>query len=130
MDLEAAVKRAAPVRSGRLRASIAYKMVDDLTLKVGTGFTGTPLVYAAQVEFGGPIVPKNAKFLAWPAAGNANLTPAGVGGFNRSDVGGGGFIFARRVFQKGHPYLFPTVEAALPNVAATIGNAITKALGT
>ena len=136
MDLERLVKQAAPVKTGTLRRSIRYVMPDDLSVKVGVGFAegGRPLVYAAQVEFGGPI-PKNGpmpkgKFLAWPAAGNPNITPAGVAGFGRSTPGASGsFIFAKRVVQKGRPYLFPTVEAAMPRVVEAVAESLTKAMG-
>jgi len=141
MDLEAAVKdrlvqnRSVKTGGAGLLGRIRYKL-DDLTLTVGVGHAvgSDPLPYAAQLEFGGPI-PKDGpmppgKWLAWPAGDNPGLTPAGVGGFNRRESGGYApkFIFAKRVHQKGKPYLIPTVKEGLPGAAKSIEEAINRAV--
>lgn len=86
-DLETAVKRKLrdnrSVKSGTLLRSIRYWKPDDLTVKVGSSFAAAPLVYAAQVEFGGPIPKSGSGRLAWPVSreyGGVVPTPAGVGG--------------------------------------------------
>lgn len=141
MDLEAAVKdrlvqnRSVKAGGAGLLGRIRYK-VENTTLAVGVGHAvgSEPLPYAAQLEFGGWI-PKDGpmppgKWLAWPAGDNPGLTPSGVGGFNRRESGGYApkFIFAKRVHQKGKPYLIPTVKEGLPGVVKSIEEAIDRAV--
>jgi hypothetical protein len=89
--LEFKVKERVPVNTGALRRSIGYKLLDDRTLTVGSmhPVDGRPLAYAAQVEFGGTIRPRNARFLAIPLShfrGNTVMTKSGVGGISARDV--------------------------------------------
>lgn len=87
MDLVAAVQRKIQanksVKTGNLYRSIRYVMPDQMTLRVGSAYGSTPLVYAAQVEFGGPIPKSGSGRLAWPVSpeyGGIVTTPSGVGG--------------------------------------------------
>lgn len=160
--IENDLKRAAPVRSGRLRGSLGYKVTPANELEVGSLTGGEALVYARQVEFGGQIFGK--PWLAIPFS--TMKTKAGVGGIRARDVranpgqfgftgtfiakgvifgqlpgkksrrGLGGkwnivplFALKQSVNQKGHPYLYPTVEKNLPLVADQIKTAVEAAIG-
>lgn len=86
-DLEAAVKKKLrsnrSIKTGTLLRSIGYRVDDDLSLRVGTLYANSPLVYAAQVEFGGPIPKSGSGRLAWPVSrefGGVVPTKAGVFG--------------------------------------------------
>lgn len=87
-DIEAAVKRKIrdnrSVKTGTLIRSIGYAVdASDLSLRVGTLYARAPLVYAAQVEFGGPIPKSGSGRLAWPVSrehGGVVPTKAGVFG--------------------------------------------------
>jgi hypothetical protein len=60
-----------PVDEGRLKQSLDYEM-RRLGFRIGSVRAprdGKPVVYAAMVNFGGTIKPKNAKMLAWPLPG-------------------------------------------------------------
>jgi len=87
MDAAAAVQRKIrdnrSVKTGTLYRSIRHVMPDQLTVKIGVGFGTAPLVYAAQVEFGGPIPKSGTGRLAWPVSreyGGVVPTKAGVFG--------------------------------------------------
>lgn len=87
-DLEAAVKKKLrankSIKTGTLLRSIGYAVDErELSLRVGTLFARSPLVYAAQVEFGGPIPKSETGRLAWPVSreyGGVVPTKAGVFG--------------------------------------------------
>lgn len=90
-DLEAAVKEVTPFKTGALRRSIRYDVsAADMALKIGSSYEtgGAPLVYAAQVEFGGPIPKGGPGRLAWPVSpefGGIIATKAGVGGMHTTE---------------------------------------------
>ena len=156
--IENDVKRAAPVKSGRLRGSLGYRVSNGTELEVGSLTGDTALIYARQVEFGGTIVGK--PWLAIPLS--SMKTKAGVGGIRARDVraspsqfgysgtfvakgvvfgklpgktkkGGKNivplFALKKSVDQKGRPYLIPTVERDLPMVADEIKAAFDAAAG-
>jgi len=80
--IENDLKRAAPVKSGRLRASLGYKVNNGRELEVGSLTGKDALVYARQIEFGGTIFGK--PWLAIPLS--TMKTKAGVGGIRARDV--------------------------------------------
>lgn len=156
--IENDLKRAAPVKSGRLRGSLGYRVNNGTELEVGSLTGDTALIYARQVEFGGTIVGK--PWLAIPLS--SMKTKAGVGGIRARDVraspsqfgysgtfvakgvvfgklpgktkkGGKNivplFALKKSVDQKGRPYLIPTVERDLPMVADEIKAAVDAAAG-
>lgn len=156
--IENDLKRAAPVKSGRLRGSLGYRVNNGTELEVGSLTGDTALIYARQVEFGGTIVGK--PWLAIPLS--TMKTKAGVGGIRARDVraspsqfgysgtfvakgvvfgklpgktkkGGKNivplFALKKSVDQKGRPYLIPTVERDLPMVADEIKAAVDAAAG-
>jgi Bacteriophage HK97-gp10, putative tail-component len=156
--IENTLKRAAPVKSGRLRGSLGYRVNHGTELEVGSLTGDTALIYARQVEFGGTIVGK--PWLAIPLS--SMKTKAGVGGIRARDVraspsqfgysgtfvakgvvfgklpgktkkGGKNivplFALKKSVDQKGRPYLIPTVERDLPMVADEIKEAFDAAAG-
>lgn len=156
--IENDLKRAAPVKSGRLRGSLGYRVNNGTELEVGSLTGDTALIYARQVEFGGTIVGK--PWLAIPLS--TMKTKAGVGGIRARDVraspsqfgysgtfvakgvvfgklpgktkkGGKNivplFALKKSVDQKGRPYLIPTVERDLPMVADEIKAAFDAAAG-
>lgn len=77
-------------KSSRLWGSIDWDWVDEFATKVGSLYdadSGAPLVYAAQVEFGGPIPKDPSKGpLAIPLPWAPFFTPSGVGGVNARDL--------------------------------------------
>jgi len=156
--IENDLKRAAPVKSGRLRGSLGYRVNSGTELEVGSLTGDTALIYARQVEFGGTIVGK--PWLAIPLS--TMKTKAGVGGIRARDVraspsqfgysgtfvakgvvfgklpgktkkGGKNivplFALKKSVDQKGRPYLIPTVERDLPMVADEIKAAVDARVG-
>lgn len=156
--IENDLKRAAPVKSGRLRGSLGYRVNNGTELEVGSLTGDTALIYARQVEFGGTIVGK--PWLAIPLS--SMKTKAGVGGIRARDVraspsqfgysgtfvakgvvfgklpgktrkGGKNivplFALKKSVDQRGRPYLIPTVERDLPMVADEIKAAVDAAAG-
>jgi len=156
--IENDLKRAAPVKSGRLRGSLGYRVNNGTELEVGSLTGDTALIYARQVEFGGTIVGK--PWLAIPLS--SMKTKAGVGGIRARDVraspsqfgysgtfvakgvvfgklpgktkkGGKNivplFALKKSVDQKGRPYLIPTVERDLPMVADEIKAAVDARVG-
>jgi len=123
----------APVRSGRLRASIRGR-VEPGRLR---GVVGTDVIYARIQELGGVVQARRAKFLAIPL--KAMLTPAGVARASPRDVpdtfvlrsragnliiaqrkGRGSltplFVLKRQVRINRHPYLAPALERNLQQV--------------
>lgn len=79
-------------KTGFLASTIRSKMMNDTTVKIGSSYDAEmrePVVYAAQVHFGGPISPRRAKYLAWPVSrqfGGIIPTRAGVTGINAADA--------------------------------------------
>jgi hypothetical protein len=79
-------------KTGFLASTIRSRMMDDSTVKIGSAYDAEmkkPVVYAAQVHFGGPISPRRGKYLAWPVSpefGGIIPTRSGVGGINASDA--------------------------------------------
>lgn len=79
-------------KTGFLASTIRSRMMDDVTLKIGSSYDADfnkPVEYAAQRHFGGPISPKRTTYLAWPVSpeyGGIIPTPSGVGGINARDA--------------------------------------------
>lgn len=77
-----------PIRSGRLRQSIDYRMIDSRSFKIGSmqAGDGEPVIYAAVQEFGGTITGN--PWLAIPInyPGNPVVTKAGVAKAYARDV--------------------------------------------
>lgn len=126
------------VKSGGFLNRIGFRMFGDLEVRAGVAVAdgGALPPQAAQLEFGGPI-PKagpmpRGKFLVWPADGHGAVTPSGVSGFNARDLRGAGyrprFIFAKRVFQKGKPYIAPSAAEIEKNAPKDMGLAIDAAI--
>ena len=85
---EAVIK--SPYKTGTLRRSIISD-VTETQAKVGSN-----LPYARMREYGGIIVPKRAKMLAWKS--------------------GGKWHYAKKVVQRAKPYLIPAYEKGVVNV--------------
>jgi len=79
----------APYLTGTLRRSIHSETTEKNGAKV-TVQVGTDLEYAAMQEFGGTVVPKRAKMLAFEVDGKK--------------------VFARKVEIPAHPYLRPAFD--------------------
>lgn len=79
----------APFLTGTLRRSIHSETGEKSGAKVSV-LVGTDLEYAAMQEFGGTIVPKNAKRLVFEVDGKK--------------------VFARKVTIPAHPYLRPAFD--------------------
>lgn len=76
--LESVLKMDSQVRTGRLGASLKINRPDNVfELSMDEVSFGTNLPYAAQVQKGGPIVPKNGKALAIPL--DPRLARHGIG---------------------------------------------------
>lgn len=99
-------KAKAPVLTGNLRRSIHAE-------KIGTGraAVGTNVIYARQREFGGTIVPRNAKTLAFRIDGR--------------------MVFAKRVYQRPRPFMRPAMDEkrndALRDAKLALADALRKA---
>lgn len=95
--------------SGNLARSITIRTVkrtpNDVRVAVGTN-----VVYAKMVEYGGVIVPRNKRFLAWQ-------TPSGE------------WRFARRVVQPSRPFLRPAFASKQVEGRAAAFAALTKLAG-
>lgn len=103
--IENAAKQKAPYRTGTLRRSLHTEVESSATRATAT--TGTDVVYAAQVEFGGTIVPKRKKLLHWVDA-------------NGTDH------FARKVTQVARPYLRPAFDEQSDAAAAEVRAALAQ----
>lgn len=82
-------------KTGTLAKSITYKMQGDFNAKVGTNVT-----YAAIHEFGGTIVPREAKALV----------------FKIKDV----WVRTQKVVMPARPYLAPSIEYVMQHKAPEI----------
>lgn len=102
-------RRRAPKLTGNLARSIQISVVSRSMNAVKVA-VGTNAVYAKMVEFGGVIVPKRARFLAWQ-------TPAGE------------WIFARRVIQPSRPYLRPAFASQSAAARAAAFAALVRLAG-
>lgn len=100
-------KEMAPYRTGTLKRSIHTEVEGDGHMAEAT--VGTNEIYAAQVEFGGTITPKNAKMLHW---------------VDKS----GQHHFAKSVTQPARPYLRPALDQNMDAAANEIGAALRAAL--
>jgi HK97 gp10 family phage protein len=102
----------APKRTGTLRRSIHTEVLEQRADYAEVA-VGTDVIYAAIQEFGGVIVPKKAKMLAW------------------QDVKAGIWHFAHKVTIKPHPYLRPAwdekIDAVIKEVKRSLVDMITKA---
>lgn len=104
-----AAKSFAPVDTGALRASLHIQIVARSAEKV-TASVGTNLVYARQREYGGVIVPKRARLLAWQSPD-------------------GGWRFARRVYQRPQPYMRPAFDTQKAAAQAAAIHYLLRATG-
>jgi len=98
-----AARQKAPYRTGTLRRSIHVEVTEvgahSAMVEVGTG---EDVPYAAIQEFGGVIVPKIAKMLAW------------------RDRGTGEMIFAKSVTIPARPYMRPAWDETIDKVKDSI----------
>lgn len=105
-----AAKQRAPYRTGTLRRAIHSRVTasrDEATAEIGVHQDGEGAIvpYAAQVEFGGTIVPRTAKALHWvDKDGNEH--------------------FARSVTQPARPYLRPAFDEQADNALAETAAAL------
>lgn len=90
----------APYETGTLRRSILSEVTPTY------GKVGSNLPYARFREFGGTIVPKKAKMLAWKR--------------------GWKWHFAKKVTQKWKPYLIPAFEKVKSDMGDIIDGELTK----
>lgn len=102
--IQNAAKIKAPFRTGTLRRSI-HTETKSVSPTRAEATVGTDVVYAKQVEFGGTIVPKNAKMLHW----------VGEDGQDH---------FARSVTQPARPYLRPAFDEEGDNAAVEVREAL------
>lgn len=113
LKIENAAEQRAPKKTRTLARSITTAIEADANhAEAQIGPSGAAIPYAAQVEFGGTIVPKNARLLHWvDDAGND--------------------VFAKSVTQKARPYLRPAwddnIEAAVKQMTAVLKAQIAKA---
>lgn len=101
--IQDAAKVKAPARTGNLRRSIHTETASAPTRAEAT--VGTDAVYAAQVEFGGTIVPKRKRLLRW-------VDESGVE------------HFARSVTQPARPYLRPAFDEQGDSAAGEVREAL------
>lgn len=101
--VENAAKEKAPFKTGSLRRSI-HTEVTEQRRDYAEVTVGTDLVYAAQVEFGGTIVPKKGKFLVFEVDGET--------------------VFARSVTQVARPYLRPAFDEKKDAAEKEVGRAL------
>lgn len=104
-----AAKGFAPVRTGNLRRSIHTETVLRSPQKV-TVSVGTDVIYAKQREYGGVIVPRSAKMLAWQGPD-------------------GQWHFARRVYQKPTPFMRPAFDTRKAAAEAAAVKVLIRAAG-
>jgi len=110
--IQDSIERRVVRQSGRLRRAVVFKLQNDkgsVTLRVGFLATkgGKPNpIYAAQVNFGGEILPKRGKFLVWRDRGEyaINLGPQKPQKPGKRKPKGR-LVFARRVWQAGRHFL-------------------------
>jgi HK97 gp10 family phage protein len=113
LKIENAAEQKAPKRTRTLARSITTHIEASATKAEATiGPSGAAMPYAAQVEFGGTIKPKNAKFLHWvDASGND--------------------VFAKSVTQVARPYMRPAwdenIDAAVKQMTAVLQALVAKA---
>lgn len=111
--IENAAEQKAPKKTSTLARSITTEIeADSSHAEAKIGPSGAAIPYAAQVEFGGTIVPKNAQMLHWvDESGND--------------------VFAKSVTQVARPYLRPAwdenIDAAEKKVGAVLAALIAKA---
>ena len=110
-----------PVIPGQSNANALARSIVALRVGIGRYEVGSNLIYARIREFGGVILPKRKKFLSWwttePPKGVASwkYSKKGV----NANIGAAAHrVFAKRVVQKGKPYLSPAVKQV--NVPQTI----------
>jgi len=142
-------KLAAPVRSGRLRASIRGRVEEHALLGGSFGIVGTNIIYGRIQELGGEIRPRNVQFLTIPigAAQTASgVTRGPARSFPNTLVlrsragkllimqraGRGGlrplFVLVRRVQLSPNPYLGPALEGNRRNLVQWFGREVKTAL--
>ncbi len=105
--IQNAAKDKAPYRTGTLKRSI-HAEIEESGATRATAIIGTDVVYAAQVEFGGTILPKKAKLLHW--------------------VKDGQHYFAKSVTQVARPYLRPAFDETSDDAAKEVGAALKQAI--
>lgn len=95
----------APYKSGTLRRSITTRVTARKQ-----GIIGINLVYARQREFGGTIVPRNAKALVFKVNGH--------------------WVRTQRVVQKGKPYFKPAYDETLKAASEIIQKELDRIIKT
>lgn len=101
-------KERARYRTGTLRRSI-HSERGTVTMDYAEIQLGPSVNYGAQVEFGGDIVPVNARRLRFVIDGQV--------------------IYARRVHQEPHPYMVPAAQENHAEVVEEITGALQQLLG-
>jgi HK97 gp10 family phage protein len=102
--IQDAAKIKAPARTGNLRRSIHTELTAAGPTRA-EATVGTDAVYAAQVEFGGTIVPKRKRVLRWVDESGQEH-------------------FARSVTQPARPYLRPAFDEEGDNAAVEVREAL------
>jgi len=140
-------KLGAPIRSGRLRASIRGRVEMGLA-GGGLGIVGSNVIYARIQELGGTVKARNVQFLTIPVG--AAKTPAGVtrrearsfpntfviqgrsGSLVIMQRHGRGarplFVLKRSVRLEPRPYLAPALERNRPAIRQRFGREVKTAL--
>ena len=87
---------------------------------------GSNLIYARMKEYGGVILPKRKKFLSWwttDALQGVSSWKYSKKGVNANIGAAAHRVFAKRVVQKGRPYLMPAAQAVnIPKNFAAVLN--------
>jgi HK97 gp10 family phage protein len=133
LPIQNAAKDNAPMKTRTLSRSI-HTEVTESDESHATATVGTDLVYAAIQEFGGTIVPKNAKFLAIPVTDTAasykprmfpgKLHVQGYGGMVAMLVDEQGitqYALKSSVTIPAHPYLRPALSEHTQDAADAAG---------
>lgn len=102
-------KENAPFRDGDLRGDIRIIEAPHMGAGGYTGTYGTDLEYAAQREYGGTIVPRNAKFLVWEGED-------------------GELVFAKSVFQTGSFFIKRSADQLKGKVVRIYQGGVNRAL--
>lgn len=141
MPVRNAAKQKAPKKTSNLRRSIHTEVASASETAVEV-LVGTDVEYAAIQEFGGTIVPKNAKYLAIPLTGAAEaaVSPRNFPGDLKPRIkpGGGGvlvdsagtaqYALTGRVKIPPHPYLRPALDENVEKAKAAMGRALAMQL--
>jgi HK97 gp10 family phage protein len=139
------IKNAAKIKAPRRTSNLARSIEDEITEQRADYVEvtlGTNLEYAAMQEFGGTIVPKNAKYLAIPLTDEARQFAGGPRSFPRElsprikggkgvmvdEAGVAQFALVKSATIPAHPYLRPAFDENVNQAAEDVGYALRQIL--